>query len=96
MPGHPYLGPRRLRNSEKEGHREAVPASLADEGSSDENTSSDDEQITTRWRRPIKSGMNRTGATMVVKRITWPYDVHNNTARMPVAYEDLTVSSFVQ
>ena len=69
---------------------------MADEGSSGKNTSSDEEQLTTRRRRPLKSGLNRTGATMVVKRITWIPEMQYTTAEKPLAYEDLTVSSFVQ
>ena len=33
---------------------------------------------------------------MVVKHISWPHEVQYMTPGKPVAYEDFTVSSFVQ
>ena len=40
--------------------------------------------------------MVRTGATIVIRRITWPHEVQYTSAGKPAAYDDLSVLSFVQ
>ena len=80
----------------KEGGPDAPTTPLDEETTSDEESTSEDEQQITTRHRPLKSGMNRTGMTMVIKRIMWPYEVVYSLAGKPVAYEDLSVSAFVQ
>ena len=76
MSGHPYT--RDFDISETDTWRveqilRQVP--LADEASSHEDSLSEEEQVPTRKKRPLKSGMVQTGATMVVNSITWPHKV---------------------
>ena len=64
--------------------------------SSDDSFSSDEEQPSTRKRHPLKSGMNHTGETTVIKWIMWAHEVQYTAAGKPAYYEDLSVSAFVQ
>ena len=70
----------------------ALPATPRDEVSS---TDDEDEPAPRRRRRNIKSGMDRTGTTAVLKKITWPHEVVYTSAGKPAAYQDLTVLQFV-
>lgn len=69
---------------------------LGEETTSDEDSASEEEQQTTRGHRPLKLGMNCMGATLVIKRITWPHEVVYSLAGKLVAYENLSVSAFLQ
>ena len=40
--------------------------------------------------------MHRTGATIVIKCITWPHEVVDPVAVKPAAYEELSMASFIQ
>ena len=62
----------------------------------DSNSTSDEEQPTTRKRRPLKAGLNHSRATMVVKWITWPHEVQYTVSGKPATYENVSVSSFAQ
>ena len=39
--------------------------------------------------------MDRTGATMVINRITWPHEVLYSASGKPAAYDELTMAAFV-
>ena len=69
---------------------------LANEATSHEDSLSKEEQINTRKRRPLKSGMDWKDATMVVNHITWPHEVMYSSAGKPAAYEGFIVSAFVR
>ena len=61
------------------------------------DTTSDDEeeQPAPRWRRPLKSGLHRTGATTVLNKVTWPYEVVYTSAGKPATYQDISIPLFV-
>ena len=58
--------------------------------------SKEDEQFAGRRKKPLKSGMDRTGATTVVKYVTWPHEVMYMATRKPTAYQDFSIPLFVQ
>ena len=62
---------------------------LSEAATADEGSTSEEEQLTARQCRPLKSGMHCTGATMVIKRITWHHKVMYSTAGKTAAYEEL-------
>ena len=69
----------------------ALPATPRDEVSS---TDDKDKPPLRHRRRNIKSGMDRTGATTVLKKITWPHEVVYTSAGKPALYQDMTVPQF--
>ena len=50
-----------------------------------EGSFTEEEQPAARRHRPLKSGMHHTGATMVLKHLTWPYKVVYSTASQPAS-----------
>ena len=52
-----------------------------------EDTSDEEEYPPPRWGNNLKSGMQRTGASMVIHKVTWPHEV---------VYQELTIPLFVQ
>ena len=69
---------------------------LDEEMALDEELNSDEGQNITHRCSPLKSGLDRTGATMVVKNITWPHEVVYCSAEKTAAYQELLVPTFVQ
>ena len=69
--------------------------SLVDGATSHEDSSSDEEQVTTRKRKDLKSDMDWTGAIMVLKHITWPHEVLYVASGNLAAYDELTVAAFM-
>ena len=65
---------------------------LGEDSKCDEGLTS---EVTTHRRRPLKSSMDRMGATMVIKNITWPHKVVYSSTGKPTAYKDLSVAAFV-
>ena len=59
-------------------------------------TSDKEEQPAPRWRRPLKSRLQRTGATTVLNKVTWPYEVVYTSAGKPAADQDISIPLFVQ
>ena len=59
---------------------------LAEEMASDEGLDSDEDQYITFRHIPLKSGLDRTGVTMVVKNISWPHKVVYSSAGNPATY----------
>ena len=59
--------------------------------------STDDEnELAPRHRRKmLKSGMDSTGATTILKKITWPHEVVYASAGKPASYQDMSVHQFV-
>ena len=70
--------------------------SLGENSTSDEGLTSGQEQYVTHRHRMRKSGMDRMGATMVVKNITFLHTVVYSLTGKPVTYKDLSVPAFVQ
>ena len=62
-----------------------------DGATSREDSSSDEDWVTTRKRKPLKSGMDQIGATMVLKCINWSHEASDK----PAAYDELTVAAFL-
>ena len=62
---------------------------------SQEDSSTEDENVTKKRKRALKSGRDSTGATSVRKRITCPHEVIYRGERQPATYKDLMVSSFL-
>ena len=66
------------------------------EMSLDGGLNSDEDQPITNKRRPLKSGLNRTGATMIVHNLTWPHEVVYSSAGKPAVCQELAVPTFMQ
>ena len=64
--------------------------------SSDMELNNGEDQPITHKCRPLKFGLERTGVTVVVHNITWPYKVVYSTSRKPAVYQELSVPTFVQ
>ena len=43
----------------------------------------------------MKSGMDRTGATTVINKVTWPHEVVYTSDGKPASYQDISVHRFV-
>ena len=69
---------------------------LPEEMSSDGGLDSDEDQPFTHKHRPLTSGLDRTGVTMVVHKITWPHEVVYYTLGKPAVYQELSVPTFMQ
>ena len=69
---------------------------LTEEMTSNEALDSDEDQPITHRCRPLKSGLDRTGVTMVVHNINWPHEVIYSSAGTPAVYQELLVPTFVQ
>ena len=61
----------------------------------DEGSSSDDEDQPATRHKNLKSGMDRTGATNVLNKITCPHEVLYTSDGKPVSYQDITAPQFV-
>ena len=60
----------------------------ADTGATTEgDTSDEEEQPPPRWREHLKSGLHRTGASMVLNKVTWPHEVVYTLDGKPAAYK---------
>ena len=59
-------------------------------------TSDEEEQLAPRWRKHLKSGLHRTGATTVLNKVIWPHEVVYTLADKPPAYQDILIPLFVQ
>ena len=62
---------------------------------SQEDSLSEEEPVVQRKKTVHKSDRDRTGATSIKKRITWPHEVIYGADSHPATYKKLTVSSFV-
>ena len=62
-----------------------------------EELSSDDEYQSAPRRRHknLKSGMDRTGATTVINKVTWPHEVVYTSDGKSASYQDISVPQFV-
>ena len=58
-------------------------------------TSDEEEQLGPRWRRLLKSGLHRTGATMVLNKVTWPHEVVYTSAGKPATYQHISIPLFI-
>ena len=61
-----------------------------------DHTSDKEEQPVPRRKKGLKSGMHRTWATTVVRKVTWPYGVVYFSADKPASYQDISIPPFVQ
>ena len=63
----------------------------------DKDSSSDDEdQPALRCRcKILKSVMDRTGATPVLNKIPWPYEVVYTSDGKPASYQDISIPQFI-
>ena len=61
-----------------------------------DSTSEELEQPATRRKKQLKSGMDRTGATMVVRQLPWPHKLVYTVVRKSEAYQDISIPLFVQ
>ena len=68
-----------------------LPATPRGEVSS---TANEDEPAHRVRRRNIKSGMDRTGTTTILKKITWPHEVVYTSVGKSASYQDMTVLQF--
>ena len=68
-----------------------LPALSATPGDEDSSTEDEDEPAPRRRRKVLKSGMDRTGATTILKKITWPHEL---TAPGPVFSHLITCPSW--
>ena len=62
----------------------------------DGNIADDDEQPPPRWGNHQKSCIDRTRASTVLHKVTWPHEVVYTSEGMPAAYKDLSISLFAQ
>ena len=62
----------------------------------DENTSDEEEQPPPRRGKHLKSGIDRTGASMVLHKVAWPHEIVYTSEGKPAAYQDLSIPLFVQ
>ena len=69
---------------------------LPKEISSDRGLDSDEDQPITHKCRLLKSGLDKTGVTMVVHNITWPHEVVYSSSGKLAVYQELSVPTFVQ
>ena len=58
------------------------------------DSSAEDDQLA-HDGHPLRSGMQHTAVSMVVKKVTWPHKVIYTEAGKPVAYEELSIPLFV-
>ena len=57
---------------------------------------SEEEQITRRKRKTLKSGMNHTVGTLVKKSTNWPHEVLYSVDGKLAVYGDPTMAAFVR
>ena len=62
----------------------------------DEAMSDEEEHPHPRRGNNLKSGMQRTGASTVIHKVTWPHEVVYTSEGNPASYQDLTIPLFVQ
>ena len=63
----------------------------------EDDTSNEEEQpVQRRKKKGLKSGIHQTGATTVVKKVTWPRKVVYISNGKPAVYQDISVPLFVQ
>ena len=55
--------------------------------------SNEEGQPAPRWRKFMKSGMHRTGATAMWNKVTWPHEVVYTLVGKPATYEDISIPS---
>ena len=60
------------------------------------DTSDNEEQPHPRWREHLKSGLHRTGATMILNKVTWPHKVVYTLDGKPNTYQDISIPRFVE
>ena len=71
-------------------------APLAVDSTSDDPSSSEEDPITRRKRRTLKSGMEWMGTTLIKKSIPWPHEGAYTGDGKLAAYRDLTFAAFVR
>ena len=77
------------------GQNDEAPARLLRGATPKEDSTSEEDQPAPRRRKQIKSGMDQTGATAVVNKVTWPHEVVYTSARKPASYQNITIPQFV-
>ena len=45
--------------------------------------------------KQIKSGINQTGATTMLRKVPWPHEVVYTSAGKPASYQDISIPPFV-
>ena len=55
----------------------------------------EEDQHAPRRKKPMNSGMDRTGATTEVNRVTWPHKVVYSLVVKPDCYQDMSIPQFV-
>ena len=72
--------------------------SVYHEATSDEDykTDEEDQQVHSKKRKGLKSGMHCTGATTMIRKVIWPHEVVYTLDGKPAAYQDILVRLFVQ
>ena len=73
--------------------RRAIPLNPDTE---DGDTSDDEEHPPPGWGKNLKSGMQRTGASTIIHKVTWPHEVVYTSEGKPTSYQELTIPRFVQ
>ena len=79
------------------GSQEAEGAAAYHKATMDDDNMSDKEeqQVCRRKKKGLESGMNRLGASTVVRNITWLHEVVYTLEDKPAAYQDISVPLFV-
>ena len=62
----------------------------------EEATSDEEECPPPRWGNNLKSGMQRTAASTVIHKVTWPHEVVYTSEDNPASKQELTIPLFVQ
>ena len=72
-----------------------LPVLPSTPGGEDLSTDDEDKPAPRCRRKMLKSSMDRTGATIILRKITWPHEVVYTSADKPASYQDMSVPQFV-
>ena len=61
----------------------------------EDSMSEEEDQHAPRRKKHTNSSIDRTGASMVVNKVTWPHKVVYSLAGKPASYQDISIPQFV-
>ena len=72
-----------------------LPGFIRTTANEDSSSDDKDQPAPRRICKNLKSCMDRTGATTVINKVTWPYEVVYTSDGKPSSYQDISVPQFV-